>query len=341
MIWESTKILSMIDKQKWKHLGKKEKKILVAQLQIWLAIHYLIRLHLSGYSPSKQFEMLKKYYEDYPNVFNSMTLYEVMELYSRIRPIVPYLLYLNYIVLERRQKKLQCKLSQKKSRSKRKTTKSKIKLKTETKSQKQKGGFLFMLTSRGEKPIRGVDMENFLKQVDSSVHDISFLPSSGPSGGESPSHPFNGFALLYFLARNKPQEGAYYASPYINDYTNIFKGGTFKYSSLLRLWTDLQKEKNKVEKKKNMEDEYMNDYETFVKKYIGRKEYRTKKGEYQKYLNNIKEQKEKHNMEEKLYEHYNQHHPNPSEETNEKMKGYMSTLDMISMASSMLPLNWN
>lgn len=344
MIWESNKIMSIIDKKKWGKLDTIQKKQLIAQVQIWLAIHYFIRLHLSGYSTDKQIHLLQKYYNEAPTAFNSMTLYEVMELYARIRPMIPYFLYLNYVIMNRNQKRCSQRkmLTAGKSNSKKSKTKSKSKKrasgKTKSKKEKQKGGYLFMLTSRGEKPIRGVDMERFLEKVDGSIQDISYLPSSAAGTEDAPAHPFNGFALLYFLARNKLGEGSFYAMPYVSDYLNPFgNGGTYKYSSLLRLWSNLQKESRNTERKKSMEDEYANDYEKFVKKYMGRKEFRTKKDEYKEYLNNVQKYKLKHDLEQKLYEKYSKEHPDTPNPYIKKAQKYLSTLDKISMATSLMP----
>jgi len=95
MIWESTKILTLIDEKKWNKLNTQEQKLLSAQLQIWLSIHYLIRLSLSGHPVKHQYELLIKYYNDHPNIFQHLKLYEVLELYSRVRTMIPYYLYLN------------------------------------------------------------------------------------------------------------------------------------------------------------------------------------------------------------------------------------------------------
>lgn len=333
MIWEINKIFQIIDKKKWNKLNIKQKKQLIIQIKIWTAINYIIHLHLSKLPIHKQLRLLILYYRSEPHAFVPLEEKDIVELFFRIKPIIPVLLYINYISL-RTKKRIKA-TSQKKSRSKRtsKTSRS-VKKSKSRKSKTMKGGYLFMLTSRGEKPIRGVDMENFLLKMDDAVQSVGYLPSAQPPE-EGPSNPYGGFALLYFLARNNMGNASFYMTPYISDYTNIFKGGTYKYSTLLQLWKDYEQEIHRTEKKKTMDDEFMDNYEEFVKNYIGREEFRTKKDEYKKYLNNMQKYKEKNEIEKKLMEHYNKAKPDPPDKY-EQMQGYMSTLDMITMATGMM-----
>jgi hypothetical protein len=342
MIWESNKLLTMINKSKWNKLNIMQRKVLIAQLQIWLAIHYLIKLNLSGYSIEHQYKLLINYYNNHPQIFQPLSLSDLIQLYARIRPLIPYFLYLNYITAEHVEIKSNGKTKNRTSKTKNRTSKTKNRTsKTKNRTSKtnnklMKGGYLFMLTSRGEKPIRGVDMEKFLSKMDSSIKDISYLPGAGPNTEDNPGQPFKGFAFLYFMARDKLSDAAFYGMPYMADYMNLKSDG-YKFGNTINLWSEYQKTKQQIEKKQSMEEEYMSDYEKYVKKYIGRKEYRTKKDEYKEYLNNIEKHKNKHEMEDKLYEHYTKQHPIETNKKLEQYQKYAGILDTIGMVSGMLP----
>ena len=322
MIWEINKIFQMIDKKKWNKLSDKQQKQFIIQIKIWVAINYIIHLHLSKRSIPQQLKLLLKYYNNEPNAFTPLQEKDVVELFFRVQPIIPILLYINYIGMTRVSK------TQKKGMT------------SKRKSRNMKGGYLFMLTSRGEKPIRGVDMEEFLSKMDEAVQDISYLPSSAPPE-EGPSNPYNGFALLYFLSRNKMDSASFYATPYLSDYINIFsktkglRAGTYKYTTLLRTWRKLQEEAKKAEKKQSANQEFMDNYEEFIKKYIGRQEFRERKDEYKTYLNNMSKYKEKNDIEKKLFEHYDKANPDPPDKL-KQLEDRMSILDQITMVTSMM-----
>lgn len=341
MIWEINKILNNIDEQKWKKLNKEDKTKVILELQILIAITYLIHLHLSGLPIKNQLHLLLKYYESEPIAFFPLTKYEVIELFFRFQPLIPIILYVNYVNQLQEDNQLQ---------KDNKTKKRKLNTKKKSKRNKSmKGGYLFMLTSRGEKPIRGVDMEKFLEQMDEAVQSISYLPSSGPPAeGEQPN-TYNAFALLYFLARNQQMNAAAYAMPYVGDYLNVFSRSTgarkprgamrsvntMKYTNLLTLWSNLQKQYNKSESKKTMNEEFSDNYENFVKKYMGRKELREKKNEYQNYVEQLQKYKEKNDIEKKLFDAYEKAHP-PKKDFMDKYGSLMSTLDQITMITSMI-----
>lgn len=334
MIWETTKILESIDKTKWKKMTKSEKMNMIIELQILIAINYLIHLHLSKLPINKQLKLLLVYYEKEPLAFYPLQKIDVIELFFRFQPLIPVFLYINYIVDLKKTKN-----------SKRKLIDPK---KSKSKSKSMKGGYLFMLTSRGEKPIRGVDMENFLTKMDESVETISYLPSSGPPNIENGEVPntYNGFALLYYLARNQPSKAMMYSTPFAGDYLNIFStnkgsqnrriGSTRKYTDLLRSWSDLQKEAEKSNKKQSMNEEFMGNYEKFVKQYMGQKEFREKHDDYQQYLEQMQKYKEKNNIETKLFDAYNKAYP-AKKDFVDKYGSAMSTLDHISMIAGMIP----
>lgn len=309
MIWEINKLFQIIDKKKWNKLTIKQQQQFIIQIKIWFAINYIIHLHLSKRTLAQQLKLLISYYHNEPNMFMPLHEKDIVELFFRIQPIIPVLLYINYIGVNKFSK----------TRSKKKSSKSHKSLKSHksSKSHNMKGGYLFMLTSRGEKPIRGVDMEAFLSKMDNAVDTVSYLPSVTPSP-DVPSDPYNGFALLYFLSRNNLSNATSYVMPYIGDYINIFSAsksgylqGAYKYSSLLSAWKNLQDEASKVKKKESANEEFMKNYESFIKKYIGKQEFREKKNDYKQYLNNVNKYKQRNEIEKKLFEHYNKANKDP------------------------------
>ena len=338
-MWTHDNILKLINMEKWNKLTDSQKRGLLAQIKIWVAIHYLIMLNLSGYPINHQIHLLYKFYNDQPELFYPMKFFEVVDLYFRFKPMMLYYLYLNYSIVNRFPQSIQHKTQKHSHHSQNKTQKSK-----KSRSTKMKGGYLFMLTSRGEKPIRGVDMERFLEKMDESIQDISYyVPAAGPNTEEDRGHPFNGFALLYFLARNKTTDAFTYALPYIGEYLNIFdaatgihRGSTRKYTTLLNLWQNLQSEAQKADSKQSMEEEYTKNYEKFIRKYINRSELEGKRDDYKKYLNEILDEKKKRETENKLFEHYNKKHPAPPD-TLKDLRSKMSILDTITMFTGMLP----
>jgi hypothetical protein len=326
MIWETNKLLKLIDKKKWNNMDDKQKKYILFQIQIMVAINYLVHLHLSKLSIKRQLKLLLKYHKEEPKVFYPLTEKDLIELFFKLQPLIPIILYYNYEYFNKEKR-----TTQKKSKITEKQSKNK----------NMKGGYLFMLTSRGEKPIRGVDMEKFLEKMDETVQDISYLPSAGPSNPGEPSNPFNGFALLYFLSRNKLDNAGFYASPYIWEYLNIFdktqgiRGNSYKYSTLLRLWNKYQEEIKRSERDQTMNQEFMENYESFIKKYMGRKELREKREEYKKYLNNLEKYKQRNEIEQKLMEAYDKSKPIPPSNL-KKLEGPMSYLDMITQVTSLI-----
>jgi hypothetical protein len=301
----------------------------------------LIHLHLSGLPLNRQLKLLLKYYEKEPVAFYPLQKRDVIELFFRFQPLIPIFLYVNYIGQIHHQKVSKQKSLKTKSSKSMKSMKS---LKKSKSTKSMKGGYLFMLTSRGEQPIRGVDMEEFLAKMDEAVQSVSYLPSAGPpEEGEQPN-TYNAFALLYFLARNQHMNASFYAMPYIGDYVNIFSSGkgprgsgTMKYSTLLRLWSSLQKEQAKADNRKTVNEEYSQNYENFVKEYMGRKEFRENQEDYKKYLDQLQTYKEKNDIEKKLFEAYEKKNP-PKKDFVDKYGNIMSTLDQISMITSMIPM---
>jgi hypothetical protein len=323
MIWETNKLLKMVDKKKWNKMDTKQKKHILFQIQIMVAINYLVHLHLSKLSIKRQLKLLMKYYEEEPKTFYPLKEKDLIELFFKLQPLIPIILYYNYAYFDKQRG------TQKKS----KITKRK------SKNKNMKGGYLFMLTSRGEKPIRGVDMEKFLEKMDDTVQDMSYLPSTAPSNPDQPSNPFNGFALLYYLSRNKMSNASFYALPYVWDYLNIFdkakSGNSYKYSTLLKLWTSYQNEIKQTEREQTMNQEFEQNYEFFIKKYMGRKELREKKNEYKGYLNNLEKYKQKNEIEKKLMEAYDKANPMPPSSL-KKLEKPASYLDMVTQVTSMM-----
>jgi hypothetical protein len=361
-MWTHNNILELVNMKKWEHLTDSQKRGLLAQIKIWIAIHYLIILNMSGYPIEHQINLLQKFYEQQPELFYPMKLFEVVDLYFRFKPMMSYYLYLNYVIANRFPKKSN---SQHLSRTTQKykhtsnnrtinnrtinnrTINNRTTINRHSKTRtnnKMKGGYLFMLTSRGEKPIRGVDMERFLEKMDDSIQNISwYLPTAGPNTEEDRGNPFNGFALLYFLARNKMSDAWSYALPYAGEYLNIFnavggihQGSTRKYTTLLNLWQNLQAEAQKVDSKQSMEEEYTKNYEKFIRKYINRSELESKKDDYKKYLNEVLDEKKKSETENKLFNHYARKHPPPESKLND-LRSKMSVLDTITMFTGLLP----
>lgn len=333
MIWETQKIMKLIDTKKWNKLNKKQQKNILMNLQLWIAINYMIHLNLTGLSLKKQLKLLINYYNTEPHAFYPLKLPNVIELFFRVQPLIPLFLYVNYI-MEPNQR-----LSRKKTKSNKKTqknTNNKIQKEQQPIIKKQSGGYLFMLTSRGEEPIRGVDMENFLAKMDTAVQDISYLPTAAATEEGQPSHPYNGFALLYYLARNQPSSAGFFAMPYAGEYLNLFKGNPMgtKYSTVLRLWTDLQKEAKLAEKRTSAKEKFVEDYEKFTREYVGNKEFDEKKEEYKKYLEDIEEYKKKTEIEKQLLEAYEK--KNPYNDTKDKkILNQAGKLDYLTMGIGM------
>ena len=348
MIWEYKKMMKLIDTQKYQQLSPQYQKFLIVQLQIWIAIHYLIRLCLSSYSTSHQINLLIKFYHDQPYIFAPLTEVEVIQLYFFFKPMIPFFLYLNYVKSQQQCLQLPGNTSQKIIKSKKKSNsrnshKSQKSNKSKKSQKHMKGGYLFMLTSRGEKPIRGVDMEEFLQKMDSAVQNVGYLPSSAPPTEDNLGHPYNGFALLYFLARGQTDTAQFYMSPYYSEYTNpiesmkgAHKGDMRKYTTLYKLYEEYTEQKQKTERRENMDKEFLGDYQKFIKKYMGRKELRTQEEKYKSHLDNLKKLQEKENIESKMFGKYLKKNPIKPNKF-KPYKKYMSILDQIGMVGSMIP----
>ncbi len=280
-MWNTQSIVKRIDKSKWKLMEKPQKQALLLQMHLWFAIYYMIKLVTSKFTTQQQINLLLSFSRDNAHMFFPMNSDDIIEMYFRVKPLIPLLLHINY----------------KNKPSDPKDFMNYLKnnsyfqyMDNGTKYYNMIGGYLFMLTSRGERPIRGVDVENFLAKMDGVISKMNYMPTAGPSEGGS--DPLNGFSLLYFLLRNKPTDALFYATPYMSSFTNPFnlgRGAGYTYTNLLSLWKDYQAELNKIDKKKMLEEQFLADYRAFANKY-GNKD-AAKEAEYKAYVNQVEQYK--------------------------------------------------
>lgn len=282
-MWNTGSIVKHVDINKWKLMNNPQKQALLLQMHLWFAIYYMIKLVTSKFDTQQQINLLLSFSRDNAHMFFPMNSDDIIEMYFRVKPLIPIFLQVNYANKPSDPKDF---LNYLKNNSYFKY------MDNGTKYYNMMGGYLFMLTSRGEKPIRGVDVENFLAKMDDVVSKLNYLPTAGPSG-ESGSDPLNGFSLLYFLLRNKPIDATFYATPYISSFTNPFnlgRGAGYTYTSLLSLWKDYKEEIEKTEKRRQLEDKFLEDYKLFLMKY-GTQDMQKKEQEYKAFVEHVKQYK--------------------------------------------------